>query len=119
MAITFVQKTASPANGSSITSLAVTVPANVTAGNAVFVIAATGSVHTLSFATGMGVDTAAWAQAVTKADASGNSSYIWYGLNSAGGSASVTVTISGAADDFDLEAAEFSGVATSAALDAS
>src|SRR2546428_11936550 len=117
MAITFVQKTASPANGSSITSLAVTVPANVTAGNAVFVIAATGSVHTLSFATGMGVDTAAWAQAVTEADGSGNSSYIWYGLNSAGGAGSVTGTISGAAGGFDFESGEVFGGATSAGPD--
>src|SRR5437899_8871713 len=124
MAIACVQKTnqgscigvGAPISGAAVTSITVTLPANVTAGNAIIIMLSTGGTNNaLSFATGMGITSANWAQAVEKNWAAGSSAYIWYGLNSTGGSASVLVTTP--MDDIAGEAVEFSGMATSGALD--
>src|SRR5437899_13093668 len=96
MAIACVQKTnqgscigvGAPISGAAVTSITVTLPANVTAGNAIIIMLSTGGTNNaLSFTTGMGITSANWAQTVATKWAAGRSSCYWHGLNSTGGSA--------------------------------
>src|SRR5712691_260186 len=96
------------------TSLTVTLPANVTAGNALVVFVSWNNQRNLTSVTGGGVTT--WAQAVARLPVDPQSA-IWYGLNSSGGTNTVTVNWDSDPNSCGMSVAEFSGLFTSAALD--
>lgn len=119
MAIAFVQKTAkfSSASGSSVAAAALT----VTAGNMLVVTVTTwnnsGS-HTVTVADDKGNT---WNSAVSVEDSSGtgdaSKATIYYAMNCAAGSTTVTVSSSLGSTAFEGNVSEFSGLLTASALD--
>jgi hypothetical protein len=99
--------------GASANSQTVTLAAGVTAGSALLACASFDSTQTgVASIAGGGVT---WTQAAV---GSGNHrTAIWYGLNSAGGSGSITATFAGGTDNSALHVSEWSGLAATNALD--
>lgn len=112
MAITFVQSPTA-ATGSSGTTLALAFGSNVTAGS--MLCAHIYANHGVSGVADSRSQT--YTAAVSVTDGSTFTLATYYFLNTTGGACTVTVTFAGAITYASLQVAEYSGIATSAALD--
>ncbi len=116
MAIAFVQ-VAETSDDTSSTTVAVAYGSNVTAGN-LLVLGVTADNATSSTVTGVsGSSSGAWTQAVHAERVGDQILDIWYKENAAGGADTITVTFSSSRPFRRLIIAEYSGAATSSALD--
>jgi hypothetical protein len=104
----------------SATSVTPTLSTGITAGDALILVIGDQSSNSaiVSSVSGGGVT---WAKATSTGSTTNGDAEIWYGLNSSGtsGSTVITVTVSGSTNVQIADVSEWSGVATSSALDKS
>jgi RHS repeat-associated protein len=102
-------------------SITVTLPANVKAGDTLILMVADNPLSTIpkvSTVTGGGVT---WVRGANGGTNAAGDDEVWYGVNSTGGSGTTTITatMTAGTDTLAAYAAEFSGVATTSPLDTS
>jgi RHS repeat-associated protein len=117
-----VQSATQNVGSSSISSQTVTLPSNVTAGDALVMTVVgnpvSGTLPVVSSITGGGVS---WVRGTSGGNSTVGDDEIWYGLNSSGGSGTTTLTITMTASTPGIGAwvGEYTGIAASSALDTS
>jgi YD repeat-containing protein len=119
--IQLVQSATANYTTSNKSSITVTLPANVTAGDALVLMVADNpktSIPKVSTVTGGGVT---WVRGANGGTNAAGDDEVWYGVNSTGGSGTTTITATMTAGTDTLAAyvAEYSGVATTSPLDTS
>jgi RHS repeat-associated protein len=118
--ITQVQSATTNYTTTAQSSITVTLPANVTAGDALVLMVADNPISpmpTVSAVTGGGVT---WVKGAAGGSSATGDDEVWYGVGSSGGSGTTTITatMTAGTDMLAAYAAEFSGVATTSPLDA-